>query len=68
MKIDEAIDILELLVRIGEFKKDIEATATLIMEYRILRVEVARLAMESIEREKVLARLEAEVMRIVEEE
>jgi len=75
MKITKAIDVLELFLHIYEIEKykqglnfknkileeEYIATKVLLDEYKNLVKEVSRLAIESVEREKILARLEKEV-------
>ena len=72
MEIEEALDILESFLtmyemlnsedRYRDIEADYEATKVILREYKGLRKEVIKLAIESIERDKILARLEAEVM------
>lgn len=74
MSVDEAIEICESFCEAYErysectryrlIEEDYKATRKLIKEYFKLRKEVTRLAIESIEREKLCARLEAEVMAL----
>jgi len=79
MNIDEAKDILQVFVDIYEYGKgfgeknskfeaihdEYVATKTLLDHCKTLEKEVTQLAIESIEREKLLARLEAEIMAVI---
>ena len=65
MKIDEALEILKILIidntrDIYDFED--RAIVVLLTEYENLKKEVARLAIESVEREKEVARLEGDIL------
>jgi len=65
VKIDEALEILKILIidntrDIYDFED--RAIVVLLTEYENLKKEVARLAIESVEREKEVARLEGDIL------
>lgn len=80
MDIAKAIDVLELFLHVYEVKRleqgfnfkytilkeEYDATKLLLDEYKNLVKEVSRLAIESVEREKVLFKLEQEVKSAIQ--
>ena len=72
MKLDEAIDTLEAFCSAGlknwdnckVIQHEIQATAVLIYEYKLLRKRLVQLEIESVNREKELTKLELEVEQL----